>query len=137
MPRENKQAIVVAGLVLIAVSGVYAGLLEVEIPAGVTAEDALNPTPEIRESLEELINETVAAHPLSAEFGVVVLTKNGKFIYREVERTETDDWSDNRLGFHAAGEHTACWRADVPTGVYIYRLQAGDKVAVKKVVVAK
>jgi len=102
MPRENKQAIVVAGLVLIAVSGVYAGLLEVEIPAGVTAEDALNPTPEIRESLEELINETVAAHPLSAEFGVVVLTKNGKFIYREVERTETDDCWGNRLGFEAA-----------------------------------
>jgi len=67
----------------------------------------------------------------------VVFTKNGKFIYREVERTETDDWSDNRLGFHAAGEHAAYWRADVPTGVYIYRLRAGDKVAVKKVVVAK
>jgi len=101
MPRENKQAIVVAGLVLIAVSGVYAGLLEVEIPAGVTAEDALNPTPEIRESLEELINETVATHPVSAEFGVVVLTKNGEPIIEP--KTEcTDGWEENRLGFEPA-----------------------------------
>jgi len=48
MPRENKQAIVVAGLVLIAVPGVYAGLLEVEIPAGVTAEDAANPADSVK-----------------------------------------------------------------------------------------
>lgn len=40
-------------------------------------------------------------------------------------------------GSYAPGEHAAYWQADVPTGVYIYRLQAGDKVAVKKVVVAK
>jgi hypothetical protein len=40
-------------------------------------------------------------------------------------------------GPYAAGNHAAYWRADVPTGVYIYRLQFGDRVAVKKVVVAK
>jgi hypothetical protein len=40
-------------------------------------------------------------------------------------------------GSYAAGCHAASWNADVPTGVYIYRLQAGDRVAVKKVVVAK
>ena len=40
-------------------------------------------------------------------------------------------------GSYGAGDHAAYWRADVPTGIYIYRLQAGDKIAVKKVVVAK
>jgi hypothetical protein len=40
-------------------------------------------------------------------------------------------------GPYGAGNHAAYWQANVPTGVYIYRLQAGDRVAVKKVVVAK
>jgi len=40
-------------------------------------------------------------------------------------------------GVYAGGEHAAYWHANVPTGVYIYRLQAGNRVAVKKVVVAK
>lgn len=40
-------------------------------------------------------------------------------------------------GPYAAGEHSASWQADVPAGVYIYRLRAGDDVAVKKLVVAR
>jgi hypothetical protein len=40
-------------------------------------------------------------------------------------------------GRYDAGEHAVTWRADVPTGVYIYRLEAGAKVATRKLVVAK
>jgi hypothetical protein len=40
-------------------------------------------------------------------------------------------------GPYAAGEHSASWQADVPAGVYVYRLRAGDDVAVKKLVVAR
>jgi hypothetical protein len=40
-------------------------------------------------------------------------------------------------GPYAPGEHSASWQADVPAGVYIYRLRAGDKVAVKKLVVTR
>jgi hypothetical protein len=39
-------------------------------------------------------------------------------------------------GHYAAGEHAVSWRADVPTGIYIYRLEAAGKVAVRKLVVA-
>jgi hypothetical protein len=40
-------------------------------------------------------------------------------------------------GRYDAGEYAVTWQADVPTGVYIYRLEAGDKVATRKLVVAK
>jgi hypothetical protein len=40
-------------------------------------------------------------------------------------------------GRYDAGEHVVEWRADVPTGVYIYRLDAAGKVATRKLVVAK
>jgi hypothetical protein len=36
-----------------------------------------------------------------------------------------------------AGEHAVEWQADVPTGVYIYRLDAAGKVATRKLVIAK
>ena len=101
MLRENKLAIVVAALILITVPQVSAGFLEVEVPAGVTAEDALNPTPELRATLEGLISESVAAHPSSAEFGVVVLTKNGETII-EPKTEDVDGWEENRLGFEPA-----------------------------------
>jgi hypothetical protein len=39
--------------------------------------------------------------------------------------------------FYVAGEHTVYWQADVPTGVYIYRLEAGGRAATRKMVVAR
>jgi hypothetical protein len=38
---------------------------------------------------------------------------------------------------YVAGEHTVYWQADVPTGVYIYCLEAGGRAATRKVVVAR
>jgi hypothetical protein len=115
------------------------------VPAYLEAEDVLNPTDSVKAELDTLLREEIAKYPAEVNNAAVVFTKNGELIYPEVERTETDGWSDNRLGFHAAGEFlnqpgswdAAYWHAYVPTGVYIYRLQAGDRVAVKKVVVAK
>jgi hypothetical protein len=40
-------------------------------------------------------------------------------------------------GHLPAGKHAAYWQADVPTGVYIYRLEASGRVATRKVVVAR
>ncbi|UCH78475.1 MAG: T9SS type A sorting domain-containing protein [Candidatus Coatesbacteria bacterium] len=40
-------------------------------------------------------------------------------------------------GHYEAGDHAASWAADVPTGIYLYRLEAGDRLATRKVVVAK
>lgn len=122
-----------------------AGYFKVEVPAYLEAEDVLNPTPSVKAELDSLLREEIAKYPAEVNNAAVVFTKNGDFIYPEVERTETDGWEDNRLGFHPAGEFfnwpgswdAAYWHANVPTGVYIYRLEAGDKVAVKKVVVAK
>jgi hypothetical protein len=40
-------------------------------------------------------------------------------------------------GHYPAGEYSAEWNADVPTGVYVYRLEAAGTVAAGKVVVAR
>ncbi|MGD8719783.1 MAG: hypothetical protein PVH29_13295, partial [Candidatus Zixiibacteriota bacterium] len=91
------------GTVLIAfVTSSFAGILTVEVPADVGREDILNPTDEMTTRLKALMHEAVRENPAAAEFGPVAFTKNGELILPDVEPTETDDWSENRLTFEPA-----------------------------------
>ena len=82
----------------------FGGYFKVEVPAYLEAEDVLNATDSVKAELDSLLREEIARYPAEVNNAAVVFTKNGELIYPEVERTETDGWSDNRLGFHAAGE---------------------------------
>ena len=82
----------------------FGGYFEVEVPAYLEAADVLNPTDSVKAELDALLREEITNHPAEVNNAAVVFTKNGEFIYPEVERTETDGWSEDRLIFHPAGE---------------------------------
>jgi hypothetical protein len=94
--------------------------------------------------LREPLAAAASASPLACSPNPVTATATISFKLGAPSRVHLAvyDLSGRRVatlaeGSFGAGDHAASWRADVPTGVYIYRLQAGDRVAVKKVVVAK
>ena len=78
-----------------------AGVFEVEVPADIGREAVLNPTPEVKARLDRLLREEITKDPAAANLGPVAFTKDGELIYRVGERTETDAWSDKRLGFES------------------------------------
>jgi hypothetical protein len=91
------------GTVLIAfVTSAFAGILTVEVPVDVGREDVLNPTDEMMTRLNELMCEELKDNPAAVEFGPVAFTKNGEIIAPDLEKDDTDGWSDNRLGFEPA-----------------------------------
>jgi len=81
----------------------YAGFFKVEVPPEVTAAAAANPSAELRASLDKLINDAVAKHPVHAVFATVVLTKDGEPILPAREGNATNGvWEEQRLGFEPA-----------------------------------
>ena len=86
----------------VAAASAYGALFKVEVPTDLTKEDVLNPTADIAARLDTVLREQIAADLVAANLAAVVFTKDGELIYRAGERTETDAWSDNRLGFEPA-----------------------------------
>ena len=135
----------------------YGGFFRIELPADLSAEDVLNPTAEVSARLDVLVREETAEHPAYAEYSTVVFTKDGEIIYPDRSEnvregtdqprltffpagkflTEPGSWVAAEWHLYDAGEHAVSWQADVPTGIYIYRLDAAGKVATRKLVVAK
>lgn len=100
----GKIGIVWVAFSLAAAVTVWGGVFKIEVPADVEREDVLNPSTETKDRLDVLLREELTKNLGAVEFGPVAFTKNGEIIAPDVERDGTDAWSDNRLGFHAAGE---------------------------------
>ncbi len=91
-----------AGILLLVLAGVtQATVLKVELPAEYDADMVLTPAPGDDAKLTELYFDKLATLKEPNGIYVVVFNKNGELIYRAGERTGTDDWSDNRLGFES------------------------------------
>ena len=97
----KKIAINLLAAFTVAAASAHGALFKVEVPPDLTKEDVLNPTAEVSARLDTVLREKVAADPVAADLAAVVFTKDGELIYRAGERTVTDDWSDNRLGFES------------------------------------
>jgi len=56
------------GVVLAAATAAYGGVVYLELPADLTAEDVLNPSAEVSSRLDKLVREETAKHPAYATF---------------------------------------------------------------------
>lgn len=85
------------------------------------------------------------ASPLSCNPNPVTSAAKITFNLQKLSRVKLAvyDLSGRRVatladGPYAAGEHVANWSTDgIPSGIYLYRLEAGDNAVTKKLVVAK
>lgn len=109
----TKNMLIISAAVALGAS-VRAEIFKVEIPAELTREDVLNPTPEVAARLDGLLRAHISQYPAWANCGAVGFTKDGELIYGAVEWAGKDNWEDNRITFEPAGEflnHPGSWEA--------------------------